>query len=184
MNQTGLRRAHVAYTIVYTTFIAGLVAAPPVLDLGNYRPVQERADGQNADLAVAAAISGGGHRAANFAIGVMLALENFEIEGTGYDLLREIDYFSTVCGGGFAAGAYIASLHAAAADSMGHIYPLLLSGVATPGNVEQVHQRLFGFYPIHAGSGRWNWNGHSLSSSAYGSARRESSPPYDKDDPA
>ncbi|MDA0322096.1 MAG: hypothetical protein O2923_05185 [Verrucomicrobia bacterium] len=85
----------------------------------------------------------------------------------------------------------LAGLHAAAADgarasaadSMGQIYPLLLSGVATAGNVEQVHQGLFGFYPVHPGPGRWNWDGYSLSSTAFGTVRRQSSPPYAKDNP-
>jgi len=44
---------------------------PPAIDLSLYRSVQERA-GQNPEIAVAMAISGGGHRAANFAVGVML----------------------------------------------------------------------------------------------------------------
>ena len=85
----------------------------------------------------------------------------------------------------------LAELHAAAtegarvsaADSMGHIYPLLVSGVATLDNVEQIHQRLFDFYPVHPGSGQWTWNGIDIRSTAYGSVRRQTSPPYDKDDP-
>ncbi len=55
------------------------------------------------DTLVAMAISGGGHRAANFAAGVMSELENYEV-------LKEIDYISTVSGGGFAASIYMASL--------------------------------------------------------------------------
>jgi len=86
-------------------------AETPALDLSAYKSVQERADGQDPELAVAAAMSGGGHRAANFAMGVLLALESFDTNGGPYDLLREIDYFSTVSGGGFAAGTYIASLY-------------------------------------------------------------------------
>lgn len=84
---------------------------PVSIDLSRYRPVQERADGQDPDLALVVAISGGGHRAANFAIGVLLALENLEIEGRHIDLLREVDYLSTSSGGGFAAGLYISSLY-------------------------------------------------------------------------
>ncbi|SVE47220.1 uncharacterized protein METZ01_LOCUS500074, partial [marine metagenome] len=72
---------------------------PVDIDLSRYRPVQERDDGQNPDLAFAVAISGGGHRAANFATGVLLALEDFEIDGRRHDLLREIDYLSTSSGG-------------------------------------------------------------------------------------
>jgi hypothetical protein len=72
---------------------------------------------------------------------------------------------------------------AAAVDSMGHIYPLLLSGVATLGNVEAIHQRLFGFYPVHPGEGHWTWNGSTLSSTKFGSALRQSAPAYDAEDP-
>jgi hypothetical protein len=81
---------------------------PPVMDLQTYRSVQER-PGQDPNLAIALAISGGGHRAANFAVGVMLGLETFSTSSVPRNLLSEIDYFSTVSGGGFAAGAYLAS---------------------------------------------------------------------------
>jgi hypothetical protein len=83
---------------------------PPVVQLDHYRSAQER-DGQNPELAVAMAISGGGHRAANFAVGVMLGLEAFLDTTNGVSLLNEVDYFSSVSGGGFAAGAYVASRH-------------------------------------------------------------------------
>ena len=83
----------------------------PTVDLGYYRSVQERSDGQSPELAVAAAVSGGGHRAGNFAMGVLLALEDLELDGRRYNLLKEIDYFSTVSGGGFAVGAYLSSLY-------------------------------------------------------------------------
>ncbi len=81
---------------------------PPVINLSAYRSVQERS-GQDPDLAVAMAISGGGHRAANFAVGVMLGLESFSTSTVPGNLLSEVDYFSTVSGGGFAAGAYLAT---------------------------------------------------------------------------
>ncbi len=83
---------------------------PPIMELSNYRSVQERQN-QNPEIAVAMAISGGGHRAANFAIGVLLSLESFTSDGSTNNILNEIDYFSTVSGGGFAAGAYISSLY-------------------------------------------------------------------------
>ena len=79
----------------------------PTVDLNYYRSVQER-PGQDANLAVAVAISGGGSRAANFGMGVMLGLEEILYED-GYSLLDQIDYLSTVSGGGFAGGAYIAA---------------------------------------------------------------------------
>ncbi|MEZ4829400.1 MAG: patatin-like phospholipase family protein, partial [Bacteroidia bacterium] len=81
----------------------------PGIDLGKYRSVQSR-PGQNPDIAVAMAISGGGSRAYNFAIGVLLGLE--EVPFQNGNLLQEIDYFSTVSGGGFAAGSYIAARYA------------------------------------------------------------------------
>ena len=74
------------------------------VDLEQYRSVQERA-GQDSSAVVAIAISGGGHRSANFATGVLLELESIPYGGAG--LLNEIDYFSTVSGGGFAASAYV-----------------------------------------------------------------------------
>ena len=84
---------------------------PPTVQLAAYRSVQDRDDGQDPELAVVAAMSGGGHRAANFAMGVLLALETFEADSDTFDLLKEIDYYSTVSGGGFAAGVYMATLH-------------------------------------------------------------------------
>ncbi|MEQ8704447.1 MAG: patatin-like phospholipase family protein [Phaeodactylibacter sp.] len=81
----------------------------PTVDLSTYKSVQLR-PGQNPDLAVAIAISGGGSRAANLGVGIMLGLEDFE--GQGYqNLLKEVDYLSTVSGGGFAGGAYVTTLY-------------------------------------------------------------------------
>jgi len=82
----------------------------PVVDLASYACVQRR-PGQNSNVVVVAAISGGGHRSGNFAAGVFRALEAIPIGDTIFNLLREIDYFSTVSGGGFAAGAYLSTLH-------------------------------------------------------------------------
>jgi hypothetical protein len=53
-------------------------------------------------------------RAANFAAGVLKALEGVKVRGangTESNLLREVDYFSTVSGGGLAAGSYISLLN-------------------------------------------------------------------------
>lgn len=83
-------------------------APVPVVDLSQYRSVQERPN-QDPDLAVAMAISGGGSRAANFAMGVMLGLEDLQVSKQ-QDGLNQVDYLSTVSGGGFAAGAYITAL--------------------------------------------------------------------------
>ena len=80
---------------------------PPRVDLSRYKSVQTRT-GQNEDLALAVAISGGGHRAGNFAAGVLLALEDFRgTDGQPLNILREVDYFSTVSGGGFPVGVYL-----------------------------------------------------------------------------
>jgi len=102
----------------------------PVIQLDRYKSVQLRPD-QDSTLALAVSISGGGSRAANFAVGVLMGLEKvYRTANPGilqeYDcgtdpksiisgakqrsILREIDYLSTVSGGGFAGGAFIASL--------------------------------------------------------------------------
>ncbi|MFW6413922.1 MAG: patatin-like phospholipase family protein [Verrucomicrobiota bacterium] len=89
---------------------------PPRVDISRYKSVQTRPQ-QRSDMAVAVAISGGGHRAANFATGVLLALENLAIDDSNeINLLQEIDYFSTVSGGGFPVGIYLASRHDAQDD--------------------------------------------------------------------
>ncbi len=80
----------------------------PTIDLSLYRSVQER-PGQDSSLAVVLSISGGGSRAANFAIGIMMGLEELRLS-KDRDVLDEIDYLSTVSGGGFAGGAYVSAL--------------------------------------------------------------------------
>lgn len=83
---------------------------PAQVKLEKYRSVQERHDHQQKDLAIAMAVSGGGLRAANFGLGVMVELSKFERNGDTFNILREIDYFSTVSGGGMVVGAYLVSL--------------------------------------------------------------------------
>ncbi|MEM7657005.1 MAG: patatin-like phospholipase family protein, partial [Bacteroidota bacterium] len=78
----------------------------PTVQLDHYRSVQDR-PGQDSSIAVGLAISGGGARAYNFAMGVLLGLE--QIEGPGSNILEEVDYVSTVSGGSFAGGAFIAA---------------------------------------------------------------------------
>ena len=81
------------------------------VDLSTYKPVQQRKGPQDEALALAVAISGGGHRATNFGTGVLLALERITKEGSPrHNALREVDYFSTVSGGGLTAAAYLGSL--------------------------------------------------------------------------
>jgi hypothetical protein len=90
--------------------ILDLSAQAPRVELENYKPVQERIGNHKKSVIVAAAISGGGHRAANFGVGVLMALEDVHVyEDT--NVLQEIDYFSTVSGGSFAAGSYISTLY-------------------------------------------------------------------------
>jgi predicted acylesterase/phospholipase RssA len=72
-------------------------------ELSEYKSQKHRPNQEAKDLALAVAISGGGHRAANFGIGVLLALEE-------HGILKEVDYLSTVSGGSFAGAAYIESL--------------------------------------------------------------------------
>ncbi|MCB9082373.1 MAG: patatin-like phospholipase family protein [Lewinellaceae bacterium] len=87
-----------------TQFLADGVPAPGV-DLSAYRSVQERPN-QDATMAVGMCISGGGSRAANFGVGVMLGLEQIGV-ANGQNALDQVDYLSTVSGGGFAGGALI-----------------------------------------------------------------------------
>ncbi len=82
------------------------------VDLSAYKSAQQRIGSQDHALALAVAISGGGHRAANFGAGALLELEQITSPDlTKGNVLSQIDYFSTVSGGGFAAAAYISSLH-------------------------------------------------------------------------
>ena len=77
-------------------------------DLSQYALVNSR-PGQSAGATVVVCISGGGMRAANFGAAVLRELEQVRIEGRPINLLKEVDYFSTVSGGGIAAGAYLAA---------------------------------------------------------------------------
>lgn len=80
------------------------------LGLDMIKPAQER-QGQDKRLLVAIAISGGGERAANFGIGALIGLEDIALNNPqGKKVLAQVDMFSTVSGGGFAAAIYISSL--------------------------------------------------------------------------
>ena len=80
------------------------------VDLSFYKPVQER-PGQDANIVFAVAASGGGYRAANFATGALLGLEELKNSNSpSRNALSEVDYFSSVSGGGFAVSAYISTL--------------------------------------------------------------------------
>ena len=72
------------------------------IDLDFYKPAQSRTGSQDANLALAAAISGGGHRAANFAAGVMMGLENLaKPDETPQNILAQIDLLQQQLGDGY-----------------------------------------------------------------------------------
>ncbi|MBN2018736.1 MAG: patatin-like phospholipase family protein [Sedimentisphaerales bacterium] len=80
------------------------------IDLGFYKPVQQR-PGQDPNIVLVVAASGGGYRAANFAAGALLGLEEIQSRYLpAGNVLSEVDYFSSVSGGGFAVGAYFSTL--------------------------------------------------------------------------
>ena len=93
-------------------------AQEQTVNLKEYRSVQDR-PGQNPEIAVAVSVSGGGYRAANFAAGVLCGLEQLSYREIDLDFLQEVDYFSTVSGGGFTVGLLLSRrfdyLHAAGA---------------------------------------------------------------------
>ena len=83
----------------------------PYFSIENYKSPELRSMQQRKNVSVAVAISGGGHRAGNFGIGVLKELENIHCNEQTFNVLNEADYFSTVSGGGMAAGVYISTLH-------------------------------------------------------------------------
>jgi len=81
------------------------------VDLSAYKSVQLRG-GQDPNLALVVAASGGGFRASSFAAAVLVGLEELKSRDDSVsNALNEVDYFSSVSGGGFAVGAYISTLH-------------------------------------------------------------------------
>lgn len=82
------------------------------VDLDGYKSVQMRGN-QDDELCLVMAISGGGERAAAFATGIFIGLERLKkgVEEEQRNAMQEVDYFSTVSGGGMAAGVYISKLH-------------------------------------------------------------------------
>jgi hypothetical protein len=76
---------------------------PPV-ETEQYKTPQLRV-GQDDKNALGLAISGGGSRAQYFGLGVLIGLD--ETKENSKTFLNEIDYFSTVSGGGFGAGYYL-----------------------------------------------------------------------------
>ncbi|MDX2165276.1 MAG: patatin-like phospholipase family protein [Gammaproteobacteria bacterium] len=86
-----------------------LATSPPSVDLTYYKSVHTRPF-QQPNIAIAVAASGGGYRAANLTAGVLMGLEQITNPHLQGNLLQSVDYFSTVSGGGFGVGYYIASL--------------------------------------------------------------------------
>ncbi len=86
-----------------------LAKDPPSVDLTYYKSVHLRPY-QRPNIAIAVAASGGGYRAANLTAGVLMGLEQITDPHLQGNLLQSVDYFSTVSGGGFGVGYYIASL--------------------------------------------------------------------------
>lgn len=77
----------------------------PDVETSYYKSPQERKQ-QDENIALGVSISGGGSRAQYFGLGVLIGLDEIKKESNTF--LNEIDYFSTVSGGGFAAGYYLA----------------------------------------------------------------------------
>lgn len=86
---------------------------PPQVDLSQYQSVQSPIGRphQRPDIAIAVAASGGGYRAANLTAGVLMGMEQITDPHLKGNLLDEVDYFSTVSGGGLGVGYYMASLY-------------------------------------------------------------------------
>jgi len=83
-----------------------IASEPPIVLLNKYK-LLHFVDSNNNSVAIAIAVSGGGYRASNFALGVMSGLEEIKIKKTNKNLLQQVNYFSSVSGGGFAVGFYL-----------------------------------------------------------------------------
>ena len=76
----------------------------PEVKTSQYKSPQER-EGQDKTNTLGISISGGGSRAQYFGLGVLIGLDEIKKDQTTF--LNQIDYFSTVSGGGFAAGYFL-----------------------------------------------------------------------------
>jgi len=79
---------------------------PQTVDLSLYKLPHHRSD-----VSIAVAASGGGYRAANLVLGVLMGLEKIKDKNTHHNLLQDVNYYSTVSGGGFGVGYYIDQLN-------------------------------------------------------------------------
>lgn len=89
--------------------ITEVSTSPPLVNVTRYKPY--RTDPQSKQLAIALAVSGGGYRASNLVIGVLLGLEQYKDPRLQGNLLQNIDYISSVSGGGFGIGYYLSRLY-------------------------------------------------------------------------
>lgn len=86
----------------------------PTVDLSSIPSQKERPNQKLINREIMFAVSGGGSRAAAFTLGVMAELENlgkWTSESKNINALAEIDYFTTVSGGGWGVAAYLTDLH-------------------------------------------------------------------------
>jgi predicted acylesterase/phospholipase RssA len=96
--------------------------ATPTIDLARLGDQAARPGQSLPETEVMVAVSGGGARAAAFALGVLAEMEtlgSWTVAPGGGNPLNEIDYFSSVSGGGWGAAAYLADRHFA---GEGHAY--------------------------------------------------------------
>lgn len=84
---------------------ASLATNPPGINLSLYKSVHTRM-AQSGDIAIALASSGGGYRAANLTLGVLAGLEKLHTHANS-NLLKSVDYYSSVSGSGLAIGYYL-----------------------------------------------------------------------------
>jgi predicted acylesterase/phospholipase RssA len=90
----------------------------PEINLDTLAPQNKRPNQELTSVDFMVSLSGGGQRAAAFAIGVLSELEKLKINANPnngdnkniFNALNEIDYMSTVSGGSWAGGAYITEL--------------------------------------------------------------------------
>ena len=96
---------------------------PQVQD-GHYKSPQERVK-QDPNNAIGISVSGGGSRAQYFGLGVLIELD--EIQTDSSTMLKEIDYYSTVSGGGFGVGYYMSLRYNGVLDRYNTLYDFWLS---------------------------------------------------------
>ena len=66
----------------------------------------------------------------------------------------------------------------AAMRGIGYLYPLMLGEKRTPEQATAVHASLFGFAPVHPGTGKWLWQDGRLASDTFGRPDRPVQPEY------